>query len=850
MSNGGFGGIHDKLLARSLQARSPLQTRVSARADDRLPARLPFARRRRSRRSALRAARRRAAGASRRALHRAASSRIGPRAAMRRRLRRGSSASARRTRPLDVHRQLARRLLRDASRRALRRARGADQSGDAAVRRSAPVSRRADQPVHRARRSRSRDAHFDELARARGRAHHAARSATSCWCETGDEVLDYREAVAFYGGACQYVQGGGDHALPGLRRADSGDPALRAACARDVTTSIRHRDRRRRAGRRGDRLRPARRSAARSRSSTKATVAHRAARGNFGLIWVQGKGLGMPAYGAWTQRSAREWPRLAADLREQTGIDVALRQPGGVHLCLSRARARRARERTAGAVGAAGLRSATTSRCSIARRSAKRLPGLGADVVGGTWLRARRRLQPAAAAARAARWRCARRGCALPSRRGRRRDRADAAIASLLRTRDGRRRSASASCSPPASATRAWRRMVGSRGAGRAEQGADHRARARAPVSSDAGRDDAPDRRRHRADRRFAAGRRLRRVARSGRARRDGDARGRACSRRCAGVRVMRAWAALRVMSPDGFPIYAQSRAHPGAFVATCHSGVTLAAVHAHVLAPAFAAGALPPALRRFRAGALRCSRGCLTTAPGAVAITIDGAPFDARAGDTVAAALLAAGRRAFRTTPVSGAPRGPFCMMGACFDCLVDDRRPAEPAGVPDRRRARHARSRRSAARRASRSARRHDRARRRRRRRRPGGTRGRDALRATAASRRRCSTSSRGRAGRSIAASRRSAARAARHPRRRLLARRGAGARVPRVAARVRAARDGVVDRARAPTATIELAVSTRRAGSARAPTTHRARARGDPRDRRAGAAVSDSRAGRCPA
>jgi predicted esterase YcpF (UPF0227 family) len=31
--------------------------------------------------------------------------------------------------------------------------------------------------------------------------------------ETGDEVLDYREAVAFYGGAFQYVGGGGDHAF-------------------------------------------------------------------------------------------------------------------------------------------------------------------------------------------------------------------------------------------------------------------------------------------------------------------------------------------------------------------------------------------------------------------------------------------------------------------------------------------------------------------------------------------------------------------------------------------------------------------------------------------------------------
>ena len=34
--------------------------------------------------------------------------------------------------------------------------------------------------------------------------------------ETGDEVLDYREAVAFYGGAWQYVQGGGDHAYQGF----------------------------------------------------------------------------------------------------------------------------------------------------------------------------------------------------------------------------------------------------------------------------------------------------------------------------------------------------------------------------------------------------------------------------------------------------------------------------------------------------------------------------------------------------------------------------------------------------------------------------------------------------------
>jgi hypothetical protein len=54
------------------------------------------------------------------------------------------------------------------------------------------------------------------------------------------------------------------------------------------------------------------------------------------------------------------------------------------------------------------------------------------------------------------------------------------------------------------------------------------------------------------------------------------------------------------------------------------------------------------------------------------IAVTIDGEPFSARPGDTVAAALLASGRVALRSTPVTGAPRGPFCMMGVCFDCLV----------------------------------------------------------------------------------------------------------------------------------------------------------------------------------
>ena len=61
-----------------------------------------------------------------------------------------------------------------------------------------------------------------------------------------------------------------------------------------------------------------------------------------------------------------------------------------------------------------------------------------------------------------------------------------------------------------------------------------------------------------------------------------------------------------------------------------------------------------------------------------AVMVTIDGQAFAARDGDTVAATLLAAGYDACRTTPVTSAPRGPYCLMGVCFDCLaVIDGRP-----------------------------------------------------------------------------------------------------------------------------------------------------------------------------
>ncbi|WP_112248414.1 FAD-dependent oxidoreductase [Kribbella monticola] len=54
------------------------------------------------------------------------------------------------------------------------------------------------------------------------------------------------------------------------------------------------------------------------------------------------------------------------------------------------------------------------------------------------------------------------------------------------------------------------------------------------------------------------------------------------------------------------------------------------------------------------------------------ISVVVDGAPVEALPGQTVAAVLMTAGRESWRTTRTAGRPRGVFCGIGACFDCLV----------------------------------------------------------------------------------------------------------------------------------------------------------------------------------
>jgi glycine/D-amino acid oxidase-like deaminating enzyme len=324
-------------------------------------------------------------------------------------------------------------------------------------------------------------------------------------------------------------------------------------------------------------------------------IAWRAARGNFGLVWVQGKGLGLPAYGGWTQLSARRWTEFAALLRDETGVDVALEQPGGLHLCLSERELEHritVMNRLVNQPGFERYPFEVLDHAGVQRL----FPGVGPDVVGGTYTALDGHVNPlkllralhAAFAARAGTYRANAKVDKVGQVGGR-----------FVMDAAGGRFAAT--------------RVVLAAGLGNA--GLAPQLGLQVPVRPQRGQ--------------LIALERVRRFMHCpmGTLRQTdegtvliGDSqeeagfdtttssavlatladRARRIYPMLADVRVVRTWAALRVMSPDGFPVYEQSRVAPGAFVATCHSGVTLAAAHALELAPRIAAGDLGAPLAPF----------------------------------------------------------------------------------------------------------------------------------------------------------------------------------------------------------------------------------------------------------
>ncbi|HEY8612039.1 MAG TPA: FAD-dependent oxidoreductase [Roseomonas sp.] len=327
-------------------------------------------------------------------------------------------------------------------------------------------------------------------------------------------------------------------------------------------------------------------------------VAHRASRGNFGLVWVQSKGLGAPHYQRWTRGSAGAWPGLAAELTERTGLDTGLHQPGGLHLCLSE------QEFEARAAYMARLQSEAGNfgleyRMLSHAETAGMLPGIGRAVVGASWTPYDGHASP------------------LYLLRG---------LHSAFRDAGGTYRPnagvSEAKAAPgdfsvtAGGQTHRAPRIVLAAGLGNAALAPPFGLSA--PVRPERGQVLVTERTRPLLPMPTTTVRQTDEGSvMIGDSREDAGYDSltqtpeimRAMARRAvlsfpwiAELNIVRAWSALRVMAPDGLPIYDQSERFPGAFTASCHSGVTLAGAHADILAPMIAAGALPPEMAPFSA--------------------------------------------------------------------------------------------------------------------------------------------------------------------------------------------------------------------------------------------------------
>lgn len=325
-------------------------------------------------------------------------------------------------------------------------------------------------------------------------------------------------------------------------------------------------------------------------------VAFRASRGNFALVWVQGKGADLPDYARWTLGSAVAWQDFAATLHLESGIDLAFEQRGGLTACLSE---QELEQRT---LAMHRLHNAAPDCAEVETLTASQIkelmPEIGPEVVGGTYCRHDGHLNSLRLFG-ALHEACIRRGVSY---------RPNASVESLTYRQDG------FSITTPSGEWRT-RKVVLAAGLGNArlaplvglsapvrpqrgqimvteklapfltlplvnirqtDEGGVMLGDSKEEVGLDTGNS-------HEVLGKIAANavRFLPLLARA---------------------QIVRSWGALRVMSPDGYPIYDRSTACPGAYLVTCHSGVTLAAAHASVVAEAIATDIWPESIAAFSA--------------------------------------------------------------------------------------------------------------------------------------------------------------------------------------------------------------------------------------------------------
>jgi glycine/D-amino acid oxidase-like deaminating enzyme len=323
-------------------------------------------------------------------------------------------------------------------------------------------------------------------------------------------------------------------------------------------------------------------------------IAFRAARGNFGLVWVQSKGAGNPPYAHWTRKSSELWPKLAERLKERTGIETGLRQFGGMMFCLTDEEF----EDRAALVHRMHNESGDIGTRMLDRNEVRAMvPGLGDKVTGASFCPIDGHTSPLYTLRALHEDGQASGVDYLP---GRKVEKIDAAPNDFTVHCGTERVSAPKIVIAAGLGSKDLAQMVGLNMPVTPLQGqiivterlprfldyATHVCRQTEEGTVMLG--DSQEDVGFKIDTKVAT---LQQIA----------ARNVQVFPALRSANIVRTWAALRVMSPDGYPIYEQSERFPGAFAATCHSGVTLAGAHALALAPAIMAGELPEELAAFR---------------------------------------------------------------------------------------------------------------------------------------------------------------------------------------------------------------------------------------------------------
>ncbi len=327
----------------------------------------------------------------------------------------------------------------------------------------------------------------------------------------------------------------------------------------------------------------------------------RAAKANFGLIWAHGKGFGHPAYQRMSLQAVKDWPQFALELEAESGMELAYERNGGLNFCLSddefnarthhiarwhaqtpelapstrmldraelnrRFPSLRLGKEVAGAsfgeldghanplrvlaaMHKAFLHRGGTLCSNHAVKAIHKLPGGGFEVVAGTFRARAERVVIAAGLGSSALGPMV--GLDVPLRPQRGQILVTERLAPLLPV--------------PASGLRQTEEGTVMIGVTQEEVGFDLATTAE------------------------GAARMVRKALR--------------IVPDLAKAKLIRQWSCLRVMTPDGNPVYAKSISHPGADIALCHSGVTLASFHASAYAKALIDGVLPASLEIFHHG-------------------------------------------------------------------------------------------------------------------------------------------------------------------------------------------------------------------------------------------------------